>query len=66
MYEYYKKGYWNVVIRPKVEGKDSFLFQIKENAPSVVDIIKIKDQQIDQNLDTSDFFSALFKNKIFD
>ncbi|MCK4651174.1 BamA/TamA family outer membrane protein [Candidatus Babeliales bacterium] len=66
VHEYYKKGYWNVLIKARKDNGDTFLFRINEGEPIIVDQIIIKDKVNDQMIGNEDFFKDLFKTRIFD
>ncbi len=61
---YYKKGYWDSVIFYKKQKDGSFLFNINENLPIIINNILVKD--LENNLiKEADIFKEL-ENKIFD
>ncbi|MFH1461377.1 MAG: BamA/TamA family outer membrane protein [bacterium] len=62
---YYKKGYWNALIFYKKQDERTFLFEIKENDPVVVDELIIQDENGRKNEELLIFFNKLI-NKVFD
>lgn len=62
---YYKKGYWNAIIFYKKQNDKTFLFEINEKNPVIVDEIVIQDEDGLRNEFLSIYFNKLI-NKVFD